>query len=902
MLVPRQIKEDGIIADALVDIGPDDPEWQAWVDWQSRKNYAQRVLSPAERRVDFARIKRIYDEDALALNLTLRGFIATARDALLQLVERQAQATITADFAQSVRLDVGREFSRAVEDYLVGVWRKNRDWALEELPEVLRDRVGPRLQRYHLPGQHEQQSHAGDGGGKDAGDDRPLRLRGPLNEPDAADFHYHATNLERAFEIAGGGLVPHGPSYGTDQSAWPDGSRQKRSYFGTDKNVWQFAPENGQPVALRIKQTAIGFKQESTGDWYVTGKIPADQFEILTGAGWRPLTNLATKKFASAFKPDVAGDYFRNRALLIKGLVDDDLTKQAKYQLFEHLKGGRILNETMGNLREVFEPWVGDPRKIVPSGLTGLAEDILQNYRLENIIRTETTTALNQGRAAVADAAGDFVIGFQHSSILDDRTTEVCQLADGIKFRKDDPRAVKLQPPLHFQCFPSGLVKLYTANGWRRIKDIRVGDQVLTHKGRFRPVTQLHNGRKYKGDVIKFIVAQPKLNSTGGRKDHQLLVTVTPEHPVLTESGWIAAHELSPGMNAMVAAVPCRVCGKPVPLGARRDPQFCSRLCNAKAGWATLKMRWADPKWRVKRSKEISTDMQYQYLEGIRNGKKVTEAAHHRVRQLISEGKFSHVYTEEFKAASSKGREASAKWRKAVTIDRMGKKNPIFKHPDLIPKWVARMKAHFEAHPEKRHNLGAWVKAHPERHPNRTMGLGASKPQKLLFKRAHKFYGAPELNFPIKVGGCVRYIDVALPLEKIALEYDGSYWHKDAAADQLRDQQLQQAGWTVLRYRDVVPTVAELKGAVDRVLMNHAQEYQFVKLPIVDVKRERISYRPKKLYNVAVAEDESYVVRGIVFHNCRSIDTYVTTIDTPVEWTSEEDLDEVVREIPKGFK
>jgi hypothetical protein len=30
--------------------------------------------------------------------------------------------------------------------------------------------------------------------------------------------------------------------------------------------------------------------------------------------------------------------------------------------------------------------------------------------------------------------------------------TEVCQLADGITFRKDDPRAVKLQPPLHFNC------------------------------------------------------------------------------------------------------------------------------------------------------------------------------------------------------------------------------------------------------------------------------------------------------------------------------------------------------------------------------------------------------------------------------------------------------------------
>lgn len=139
------------------------------------------------------------------------------------------------------------------------------------------------------------------GGGGSSGGGRiqskdVVRVSGSLSEPDAGSYHYHATNLERAHDIANQGkLVPHGPSYGTDQTAWPDGSRQKRSYFGTDKNVWQFAPEEGQPVVLRVKRGAADFKAESTGDIYVSKPIKADYLEILTHQGWQPLKNLRSQ-------------------------------------------------------------------------------------------------------------------------------------------------------------------------------------------------------------------------------------------------------------------------------------------------------------------------------------------------------------------------------------------------------------------------------------------------------------------------------------------------------------------------------------------------------------------------------------------------------------------------------
>jgi len=157
------------------------------------------------------------------------------------------------------------------------------------------------------------------------------------------------------------------------------------------------------------------------------------------------------RQFAVAFRPTVAADYFHNRALLVRGLVDDELTRNVKLAVFNALKSGTPTNELMGNLKDLFKPWIGTG-KIEPSGLSGTEEDIITPPRLENISRTETTIAVNEGRNSVADAAEDFVIGFEYSAILDERTTEICQVCDGLKFEKNSGYSQRLTPPNHFQC------------------------------------------------------------------------------------------------------------------------------------------------------------------------------------------------------------------------------------------------------------------------------------------------------------------------------------------------------------------------------------------------------------------------------------------------------------------
>jgi hypothetical protein len=109
--------------------------------------------------------------------------------------------------------------------------------------------------------------------------------------PSENDFAYHATNLENAYEIANNGIETHSPDYGTEQNTWPDGSTEERSYFVNNAGIaWQFAPEHGKAVLLRIPMNAVIFKHESTGDVYATKTIPADKIEIHTKHGWVNIT------------------------------------------------------------------------------------------------------------------------------------------------------------------------------------------------------------------------------------------------------------------------------------------------------------------------------------------------------------------------------------------------------------------------------------------------------------------------------------------------------------------------------------------------------------------------------------------------------------------------------------
>lgn len=150
---------------------------------------------------------------------------------------------------------------------------------------------------------------------------KPL-ARASKDIPSDPNYVYHATNLERAQDIADDKLRTFKPSDFTDQDMWPDGSVEKRAYFSAAADsVADFAPEEGQSVVLRVRRDAVPVKVErGTGDIYTTRTIGARNIEALTEDGtWVPLKDAFTQPRGQAMA--VPAD--RDAARAARGLDDE---------------------------------------------------------------------------------------------------------------------------------------------------------------------------------------------------------------------------------------------------------------------------------------------------------------------------------------------------------------------------------------------------------------------------------------------------------------------------------------------------------------------------------------------------------------------------------------------------
>lgn len=84
-------------------------------------------------------------------------------------------------------------------------------------------------------------------------------------------------------------------------------------------------------------------------------------------------------------------------------------------------------------------------------GALGRIFPTFSKLRLENIARTESVSAYNQGRLT-AFRSNRYVVAVQFASILDSRTTKICRARDGMIMRMEDDRLPANTPPLHFMC------------------------------------------------------------------------------------------------------------------------------------------------------------------------------------------------------------------------------------------------------------------------------------------------------------------------------------------------------------------------------------------------------------------------------------------------------------------
>src|SRR5215475_12292872 len=105
-------------------------------------------------------------------------------------------------------------------------------------------------------------------------------------------------------------------------------------------------------------------------------------------------------------------------------------------------------------------------------------------------------------------------------------------------------------------CFPAGTM-ISTINGPKPIEKISVGDLVLTHRGRYRRVTEtmLRESYLYRLKIDKL----PEMRVTG-------------EHPFFTDQGWIDAADLEPKRHFVQIGCCAERASEPVTIGTARAP------------------------------------------------------------------------------------------------------------------------------------------------------------------------------------------------------------------------------------------------------------------------------------------------------------------------------------------
>lgn len=396
-------------------------------------------------------------------------------------------------------------------------------------------------------------------------------------------------------------------------------------------------------------------------------------------------------------------------------------------------------------------------------------------------------------------------------------------------------------------------IRIMTPRGWVPVGKLRVGDDVLTHRGRFRPITRYEPAPYQRGQVV--------LNVRGRRHPVDAFRT-TLEHPYLRADGrWVNAEHVRPGDHLMFLATRCVECDKKIPFFKKSCDECAGKVRNA---------RWKSPgdreeKERRRKRKQLLRE----YATGKRDAAtNVAAATAARAKQIREDPEERDRVRAHLRSLLPLVNTPAKRRRQAALMKRLS----LMSDPIIRERVTAKVRAYCRR-PEVRAKRSRLAIARmealkrlpfPERMGRKT-GIEAAVGRVLreIGVRARHNY---------KIG---RYwVDWAIPSRRLAIECDGEYWHRryellNPGRDARRDEYLREKGWTTIRLseRRIRRDVGSCRDEIVRVLANHADAYEFAAVEVASVKIKPMP-KPRTAYHFEVADDHSYVARGIVSHNC----------------------------------
>lgn len=179
-------------------------------------------------------------------------------------------------------------------------------------------------------------------------------------------------------------------------------------------------------------------------------KIALEVVNELYANGRRDGRSELPQRFASATQgdpvtPTQALNFLQSKTdFTIKG-INDPLLSDIQQILNGAIQTGIATNEVIRQIEQAYIPYLSDGAVIVD-------DKQLRPFRLSTIVRTTINESYNWGRRDIGedpDLVG-FVIGYQYSEILDERTTAISKFVDKKIIDINSSRLNELSYPLHF--------------------------------------------------------------------------------------------------------------------------------------------------------------------------------------------------------------------------------------------------------------------------------------------------------------------------------------------------------------------------------------------------------------------------------------------------------------------
>ena len=405
-------------------------------------------------------------------------------------------------------------------------------------------------------------------------------------------------------------------------------------------------------------------------------------------------------------------------------------------------------------------------------------------------------------------------------------------------------------PPLHPLCLLNHNTPIYTSKGWQPISKINKGDLVLTHKGRFRKVTHVFRHTSQERAWATKITLNNKFKNQND-------LGMTSNHPVLTDNGWVPAGDLKTGDKISYMASECTRCGKPIP--------FYSKYC--------------------------SQDCYYQDLKKFKNNPMYKKHHSLKTKKLISD---ANKKNGKFKGSNNPSFGSKKPHLTALNYSRRG--IPISE--DAKQKQRQSMLNYWQTEEGSKHRQKLsiinteWAKNNPEKkiEAAKKGNLICPNISSLELKLKEKL-NEKSINFISQYVYKLGFVDIFIE-PNLCIFVNGDYWHsleKQIAKDKVQIKFLQEKGNKVLCLweheinTDIGKCLEkinifrefETEAEASRICANHDGQFKFFFAPIKSIKRWQLK-KQSWLYNLEVEEDESYVAKGNVVHNCRCAIAAVT--------------------------